>query len=64
MPHDVLLFRGSCAGFVEQCFDDADFDIVYEEGDTLPGWPLDELLEIAPHMLGTDYDGISEDELV
>jgi len=50
-PDMEVAFRGSCAGFVEECFESASFDIVEDDENRLPGWDLEELSKIAPYIL-------------
>ncbi len=43
-PGQSVPFRGSCVGFVEQCFEHADIDLVQE--DNLPLWDWQELRSV------------------
>jgi hypothetical protein len=60
-------FRGSCVGFVEECFEQAPVDLVLDrfeievegakiERETeMPDWPLEELWRIAPLVFPEDF---------
>ncbi len=55
-------FAGSCAGFVEECYEAAGFDLVVDDDNSLPGWYPEELHEVGPFIF-PDYTATSASAL-